>query len=64
MATFANNLTVGSESFVIENGGNNANTVGNMLANAPGGVYQDGGQNSYVLQLITPKTMVMTSTRE
>jgi len=42
MATFANNLTVGLKFFVIENSSSNANAVGNMFANAPGGFYQDG----------------------
>ena len=48
MATFANNLTVGLKFFVIENSSNNANAVGNMFANAPGGFYQDGADLFFV----------------
>ena len=48
MATFANNLTVGLKFFVIENSSSNANAVGNMFANAPGGFYQDGADLFFV----------------
>jgi hypothetical protein len=41
LAAFANNRTVGLKFFVIEKTSNNANTVGNMFANARR-FYQDG----------------------